>query len=435
MFKQRPSSLRSTPTESGIPGPTEDQTLRHWQQRLFKNSYTRAGRRFTLKRWSVKIQHAGRRHTFSLAARTKSAAAAEAKAIHEAIIAEGWDAVLRRDSFRVAGNGDFPKTDPRHWRQRLLLRRHPFPAVPDTAEVLTARIEHAGITQLFPLGTTDLDAAAGQAQRIYQTIVEQGWAAACRAFPREVTIGFEWSTNPVLWTYTTIHTLLKAPASSGQKAPTLWAEIQRVLLLESDPGISRALGWILQQQAGVEFFSCDSEAFLLQALERQQPQLILANHLLAEHWGLTADSKVTAPRPQATIVTYSSYADSDHLFLATPGGAGVYLLNRVEPASLLAPILSGPGHPDPSAEDLPRRVQSYFKGLLQPPATRGTGGLAQLTRRERDVLALLSKGYIDKEIAPALGISTWTVRGHIKKIFERLNVHTRTEAVVQYLEK
>jgi len=51
------------------------------------------------------------------------------------------------------------------------------------------------------------------------------------------------------------------------------------------------------------------------------------------------------------------------------------------------------------------------------------------------VMVLLSKGSVDKEIAQALGISVWTVHGHIKSIFERLQVHTRTEAVVRFLEK
>jgi DNA-binding NarL/FixJ family response regulator len=51
------------------------------------------------------------------------------------------------------------------------------------------------------------------------------------------------------------------------------------------------------------------------------------------------------------------------------------------------------------------------------------------------VLALVSKGCLDKEIAQAMGISVWTVRGHIKRIFEALNVRTRTEAVIRYLEK
>jgi DNA-binding NarL/FixJ family response regulator len=62
------------------------------------------------------------------------------------------------------------------------------------------------------------------------------------------------------------------------------------------------------------------------------------------------------------------------------------------------------------------------------------GSLAKLTRREREVLVLLSKGRMDKEIAQAMGISIWTVHGNIKNIFKRLQVHNRTEAVIQYLQ-
>ncbi|MGA2871453.1 MAG: LuxR C-terminal-related transcriptional regulator, partial [Verrucomicrobiota bacterium] len=79
--------------------------------------------------------------------------------------------------------------------------------------------------------------------------------------------------------------------------------------------------------------------------------------------------------------------------------------------------------------------KAYFKKLLQSPSSGDKSALAKLTRRECEVLALLTKGLVDKEIAQAMGISIWTVHGYIKSIFERLKVHTRTEAVVRYLEK
>ncbi|HNQ73829.1 MAG TPA: response regulator transcription factor [Verrucomicrobiota bacterium] len=435
MFKQRPSNLHARSKTLELSGQPDPQAIRRWQQRLFKNSYTRAGRRFTLKHWSVKIQHAGRRHTFSLAARTKTAAAAEAKAIHKTILAEGWEAAFREHPSRRADNGDFPKTDPRYWRQRLLRRRYPFPAPRAAAEDLTVRVEHAGIAHFFPLGTTDSQAAGERARGIYQTVVAKGWPAACRRFAREVTVGFEWSVNPLLWTYTTLHTLPREPGPFRRELPMGQTKINHILLLESDPGISRALIWAIQQQAGFAVSTCDSAESFPRTLELHQPRLILANRRVAEPWGITTGCEPPASCPNATVIAYSVYVDSDQLFLATPGGMGVYLLNRVAPANVLAPLSNAAGDVDLAAEAILRRVQHYFKGLLQPPATRDTSGLARLTRRERDVLALISKGYIDKEIAPALGISTWTVRGHIKRIFERLNVHKRTEAVVQYLEK
>ena len=112
------------------------------------------------------------------------------------------------------------------------------------------------------------------------------------------------------------------------------------------------------------------------------------------------------------------------------------MLKRISPTRLLDPILDAPKQPNLSNGELLPRVRSYFKHLLLPRHDHETSsGLGRLTRREHEVLALLSKGCVDKEIAQALGISVWTVHGHIKSIFERLRVRTRTEAVVRYLEK
>ena len=62
-------------------------------------------------------------------------------------------------------------------------------------------------------------------------------------------------------------------------------------------------------------------------------------------------------------------------------------------------------------------------------------GMGKLTPREKEILDYLTKAYLDKEIAQVLGISVWTVHGHLKNIFEKFQVHTRTEAVVKYLQK
>jgi hypothetical protein len=75
--------------------------------------------------WSTKIQHQGVRKTFALSAPTRAAAEAEARALIADIASEGWEVVVgrhQRENDRV-----YPKTDPRHWRQRLVLRRNSFP--------------------------------------------------------------------------------------------------------------------------------------------------------------------------------------------------------------------------------------------------------------------------------------------------------------------
>jgi DNA-binding NarL/FixJ family response regulator len=123
------------------------------------------------------------------------------------------------------------------------------------------------------------------------------------------------------------------------------------------------------------------------------------------------------------------------MFVSTPGGAEGYVLKRVRPTNALDPMLASLNHPKTPAEDHMVPVKNFFKGLLRPSPGKNTDALATLTPRENEVLLLLSKGCVDKEIAQAMGISAWTVHGHIKKIFERLHVRTRTEAVVRYLEK
>jgi DNA-binding NarL/FixJ family response regulator len=132
---------------------------------------------------------------------------------------------------------------------------------------------------------------------------------------------------------------------------------------------------------------------------------------------------------------YSVCPDGDTLFTSTPGGSQGYFLKRVEPGRLLEPFTEVAARSTLSTEGLLSRVKSHFKELLRSRADEDASGLSKLTRREREVLVLLSRGCVDKEIAQSLGISIWTVHGHIKNIFERLQVRTRTEAVVRYLEK
>ncbi len=314
----------------------------------------------------------------------------------------------------------------------MVARRYHFPNSSGSANDLVAQIDHNGTAFWFPLGTSDAEAAAAKALRIYQAVEQQGWKTCCRRFSRELTIGFEWSPNPLLWTYTTIYTL------AGNARPAVEPHIrnsrlQRVLIAEPDAGVRRALEWSVNQHPGFGGIGCDTATAFLSAMKAQSADLALVNRNQAECAGLNSPGRVESARP-IPIVTYSVAADGDHLFVSTPGGAAGYLFRRVKPERVLEPILDAAGRAVPADEMLPR-VKAYFKTLLQPRPAGVDPGLSRLTRRENEVLALLSKGRADKEIAQALGISAWTVHGHIKSIFGRLGVRTRTGAVVRYLEK
>jgi len=135
-------------------------------------------------------------------------------------------------------------------------------------------------------------------------------------------------------------------------------------------------------------------------------------------------------------VFFTTHEDSDQLFKATPGGASGYILKRTSPERLLEPIVGVLKDGDLSPDRIAVHVRRYFQSLVESLSSlESARDMARLTPRERDILNLLSKGSLDKEIAESLRISLWTVHGHLKNIYDKLGVHTRTEAAVRYLQK
>lgn len=321
-----------------------------------------------------------------------------------------------------------------YWKERLLIRRYRFPASGGSDKDWAVRIDHAGSGFWFPLGTPDADIAAAQARRIYETVVKHGWESVCGRFSRELIINFEWCSNPILWTYTTIHTLADSRTDEAESASAA-AEANRVIIVEADAGIRRALQWCVDRQPGFCSVPCAAPEQFAQLLAAHKPVLVLLNRSLAERVGVEISSGLAVIKPGTMALGYSVSVDGDQMFVSTPGGAEGYMLKRVKPSGLLEPVAGAIRLINTGGGDFLGAVKAYFKELLRPSLGGDTSALARLTPRENDVLALLAKGCVDKEISSALGISIWTVHGHIKKIFERLHVRTRTEAVVRYLEK
>ncbi|HVU28434.1 MAG TPA: response regulator transcription factor [Verrucomicrobiae bacterium] len=343
--------------------------------------------------------------------------------------------VFSKYSGKGQPNNDIPKTDARYWQERLILRRYRFPASSESEQDFVALIDHLGTGYFFPLSTSDVAAAADKACQIYRMAVNQGWNNVFRHFSRELTVSFEWCMSPVLWTYTTIHTLIGKQTEPESESSPANPNRQRILIVESDPGIRRALCWSIDHQAGFVSVPCDSVESFPTVLTLNKPRMVLVNRNLAGRIGFKSAGTVSPIQPGVPALTYSIYVDGDQMFVSTAGGAGGYLVKRVKPDRLLEPILKIARPSELMTEDLLLRVKYYFQELLQLRSSHDSLTPAKLTNREQEVMELLSKGCVDKEIAQAMGISVWTVHGHIKNIFERLQVRTRTEAVIRYLEK
>lgn len=386
------------------------------------------------KKWSARMQYRGREHTFSLRAKSKDAAVTEAGIIYDAVRSAGWEAALSIQSLGAQRGewlvGDY---DTNYWMGRLASRPYPFPPTGRSEQDWSVRLEHAGSGNWFPLGTANRETAAGKAREIYQTAFEQGWDAVFDQHARELILSFEWCSSPVLWTYTTIHTLVgsqefETPASISESAA------YRVIVVEPDPGIRRALQWCVNQQAGFQCVSCIAPESFARLCSVDQPSLVLLNRNMARSFGVELSGEAVAVQPGTVVVGYSAYVDGGHMFASMPDGVEGYMLKRVRPANIIEPVLGVVNHPNETGKDFVSVVKCYFKELLRARPDAGSRALARLTPREKDVLKLLSTGCSDREIARALSISFWTVHEHLKVIFRRLGVRTRTAAAARYLE-
>jgi DNA-binding NarL/FixJ family response regulator len=344
-------------------------------------------------------------------------------------------AVSAEPSNDAVPDKNFPKKDLNYWRERLIVRRYRFPASGESEQDLAAYINDTNGGYFFPLGTPDAEMAAAKACQIYQMATEQGWNDVCREFSRELIVSFEWCNNPVLWTYTTIHTLVGKHAETPSDQPQANLNRHRIFVVESDEGIRQAICWSIDHQAGFVSVPCASAESFNQMMALHKPRMVLLSHKLAGPVGFKSAGTIATIRPGVPATTYSVHVDGDQMFVSTPGGAAGYLVKRVPSDRLLEPILKAVNRQDLKPEDLLLRVKYYFQQLVQLPSNHDNAALASLTPREREVLELLSKGYVDKEIAQAMGIGIWTVHDHIKNIFQRLQVRTRVEAAIRYMEK
>ena len=448
MFKKRPRKTRRTTTDSARPEAPSKREPEYWRERLFKNTFTYKGRRVEVNGWSVKIQLFGKRKTFSLSSSDSAQAAAEACRIYQAILARGWEAaadhraqaVSKADDPRGPISPSSLESAVEHWSRRLIHRKHLEQSNTLSDREFSARIEHARTGFYFPLGTTDEREAAARARRIHQTIVRRGWESANRRFPRELTLALRWLDDPVAWTYITLHTQTRETDGTNSSGPNQCQPVKsvpalNVAVVEPDTGIRRALAACINSQ---ERFRCSGVfATVAEAIgetPREALDFFVANGTLPHQPGTAGLEEFQRRKPGLASVLYSVFEDSDHLFKATPGGAVGYMLKRTATSRIFEPIAQA-SRPL-TREQIASQVRDYFQRLSASlPAGPPSRELASLTPREHEVLALLSKGWLAKEIADSLGISVWTVHGHVKSIFEKLKVHSRTEAVVKFLQK
>ncbi|HKJ45271.1 MAG TPA: response regulator transcription factor [Balneolales bacterium] len=169
----------------------------------------------------------------------------------------------------------------------------------------------------------------------------------------------------------------------------------------------------------------------LSDLPQIQPDIVLMDINLPGISGIECIRRVKSKCPDIQFMMFTIYEDSEQVFDAISAGANGYLLKKASHGQILAALRELYDGGAPMSTHIARKVVSAFQKV---PANNEVND-NPLTVREKEVLQLLSKGYLYKEISDQLNISTGTVRQHIHKIYEKLHVQNRTEAINKYYGK
>jgi DNA-binding NarL/FixJ family response regulator len=204
-----------------------------------------------------------------------------------------------------------------------------------------------------------------------------------------------------------------------------------VSIVEDNDKLRGTLARVIARADG---FSCVSQHAsaedALKELPSVKPNVVLMDINLPGINGVECVRQLKKILPQTNVMMLTVYEDTENIFNALAAGASGYMLKRTPGAELLEAIREVKSGGSPMTTHIARKVVQSFQrsaGTDDPTAT--------LSEREQQVLDLLSQGLIYKEIAEKIGISYETVHTYVRRIYEKLQVRTRTEAVAKFLRR
>lgn len=202
-----------------------------------------------------------------------------------------------------------------------------------------------------------------------------------------------------------------------------------VAIVDDDEGIRSSLATLIRRASALRLVGDYGDAeSALKDLPQRAPNVVLMDINLPGMNGVECVRQLKGNLPEVQFLMLTVYEDSDSLFNSLKAGASGYLLKRTASTRLLQAIRDVHGGGSPMTPQLARRVVQFFSRPAE-----GDASVSRLTPGEKDFLDQLAKGYAYKEIADRLGISIDTVRSYVRTVYEKLHVHSRTEAVVKYL--
>jgi DNA-binding NarL/FixJ family response regulator len=204
-----------------------------------------------------------------------------------------------------------------------------------------------------------------------------------------------------------------------------------VSIVEDNEQLRGTLARVIDRAPGFKCVShYGSAEDALKALPGVAPEVVLMDINLPGINGVECVRQLKQLLPKTQVVMLTVYEDTENIFNALAAGAAGYLLKRTSSAELIEAIREVQNGGSPMTTHIARKVTQSFQRA--GPSTQPTENLSQ---REQEVLDCLSQGFLYKEIAEKLGISYETVHTYIRRIYEKLQVRTRTEAVAKFLKR
>jgi DNA-binding NarL/FixJ family response regulator len=203
----------------------------------------------------------------------------------------------------------------------------------------------------------------------------------------------------------------------------------KVSIVEDNHGTRESIVELLGRAPGLSCVGAHANGEdALRHIPEENPDVVLMDINLPGMSGIQCVAQLKERLPQAQVLMLTTYEDGDRIFESLRVGASGYLLKNIPPAELVQAVEQVHCGGAPMSMQIARKVVTHFQQIKQPGSE-----VDKLTKREYEILALLAKGYLYKEIADNLGITLSTVRAHLHTVYEKLHVQSRTQAVVKFL--
>ena len=204
-----------------------------------------------------------------------------------------------------------------------------------------------------------------------------------------------------------------------------------VCIIEDVLGTRETLIELFRRTADIQCIGAFADAeSAVRAWPQLRPDVALIDIKLPGKSGIECVGELKRQHPELQVLMLTTYEETELIFKSLRAGANGYLLKNLPAEELIAAVREVRAGGAPMSMQIARKVVAHFH-----PHPSAPDHLAQLTQRESEILRLLAKGFLYKEIAEKLGITMGTVRTHIHTVYGKLHVQTRTEAVVKYLDR